>query len=158
MSGISNHYDSIVAIQSVIGALSLTGLTGGVVIQEVCEYLDGQQTLPFISISPYGPEREGNELNSQDGTYYGIAVCIVGKRSPTSLEQRLAWRQSIRRNLNNKSFSTLAAQYSLTLSVSPLNYNLTVEPGNVVEPKAYFDRDAFVSGLVVRAWFQEPRQ
>ena len=37
------------------------------------------------------------------------------------------------------------------------NYNLVVEPGNVVEPQAWFDRSAFVSGFVVRAFFQEPR-
>lgn len=158
MSGISNHYDSMVAIQSVINAMSLTGLTGGVVIQEVCTYLDGQQALPFISISPYGPEKIGDELNYEDGCYYGIAVVIIGRKSVTSLEQRLGWRQSIRRNFNNQAFNTLAAKYSISLAVSALNYNLTVEPGNVVEPRAYFDRDAFASGLVIRASFQEPRQ
>ena len=146
MAGISNHFDSLTAIRSVIQGLSLTGLTGGVVIQEVTTYLDGSQILPFISISPYGPEKMGDELNDRDGVYYGVAVCIVGKPDVTSLEQRLSWRQSLRRNLNNRAIGGLG-----------MNYNLKVEPGNVVEPRAWFDRNAFVSGFIVRAFFQEPR-
>ena len=146
MPGISNHYDALTAIKSVIDGLSLAGLTGGSVIQEVATYLDGQIPLPFISISPYGPEKLGDELNDRDGAYYGIAVCIIAKPDVTSLEQRLAWRQSLRRNLNNTAIAGLGQ-----------NYNLEVEPGNVVEPRAWFDRNAFVSGFVVRAYFQEPR-
>lgn len=146
MSGVSNHYDSLTAIKSLIDGLSLTGLTGGTVIQEVANYQDGQQTLPLISISPYGPERLGDEFNDRDGAYYGIAVCIIGKSDVTSLEQRLGWRQTLRRNLNNHSIASLGQ-----------NYNLEVEPGNVVEPRAWFDRNAFVSGFIVRAYFQEPR-
>ena len=146
MSGISNHYDSLVAIKSAIDALSLTGLTGGSVIQEIATYQDSQTSLPFISISPYGPERLGDELNDRDGVYYGVAVCLVARPDVNSLEQRLAWRQTLRRNLHNHSLAALVQ-----------NYNLEVEPSNVVEPKAWFDRNAFVSGFVVRAYFQEPR-
>jgi hypothetical protein len=146
MAGISNHYDTLTAVKSIVDGLSLSGLTGGSVIQEVATYQDGQTPLPFISISPYGPEKLGDELNDRDGVYYGVAVCIVGKPAPISLEQRLGWRQTLRRNLNNHQVSGLS-----------MNYNLVVEPGNVVEPKAWFDRNAFVSGFVVRAYFQEPR-
>jgi hypothetical protein len=146
MAGISNHYDTLVAIKAIIDGLALTGLTGGTVIQEVATYLDGQQTLPFISISPYGPERVGDELNDRDGVYYGTLVAIIAKPSVTALETRLGWRQTMRRALKNRSLSGLV-----------MNYNLDVEPGNVVEPRAWFDRNAFVSGLVVRAFFQEPR-
>lgn len=147
MPGISNHYDSLAAIKTIIDALSLSGLTGGSVIQEVATYQDGQTPLPFISISPYGAERVGDELNDRDGVYYGIAVCIVGKPDVTSLEQRLGWRQTLRRNLNNHSIAGLDQ-----------NYNVVVEPGNVIEHRAWFDRNAFVSGFIVRAYFQEPRQ
>lgn len=146
MPGQSNHYDTIVAVKSIIDGLNLSGLSGGTVIQEVAEYLDGSATLPFVSLSPYGPEKTGNELNDRDGVYYGVLVAIIGKKDVTSLEQRLAWRQSIRRRLNNVSLFELGQ-----------NYNLEVEPSNVIEPRAYFDRKAFVSGFVVRAFFQEPR-
>ncbi len=147
MSGISNHYDTMTAVKSIIDGLALTGLTGGTVIQEVCIYQDGQTPLPFVSVSPYGPEKLGDELNDRDGAYYGVAVCIVAKPDVSSLEQRLGWRQTIRRNLHNQSMAGLNQ-----------NYNLEVEPSNVVEPRAWFDRNAFVSGFVVRAFFQEPRQ
>ena len=145
MAGVSNHYDALSAIKSVVDELSLAGLAGGTVIQEVAECLEGQPT-PFISISPYGPEKTGDELNDRDGVYYGTLVCIIGKRDVTSLEQRLGWRQTLRRNFNNHAFSTLGQ-----------NYNLIVEPGNVVESRAALDQNVFASGFVVRAFFQEPR-
>lgn len=146
MSGLSNHYDAITAIKAIIDGLSLSGLTGGTAIQEVADYEDRQQTLPFISISPSGPEKMGDELNDRDGCYYGVLVAIIAKQNVTSLEQRLGWRQSMRRHLHNASLPGLGQ-----------NYNLQVEPGPVVEPGAYFDRKAFVSTFVVRASFQEPR-
>lgn len=145
MPGLSNHYDTMTAIKSIVDALSLPDLNASVV-QEVAEYQDGQQSLPFVSISPYGPEQTGDELNDRDGIYYGTLVCIIGKKNVTSLEQRLSWRQSIRRKLNNTSLSSLG-----------MNYNLKIEPGNVVEPRPFFERAAFVSGMIVRAFFQEPR-
>lgn len=146
MAGISNHYDSMTAIETIIDGLSITGLTGGTIIQEVANYQDGQQTLPFISISPYGPEKIGDELNNVDGVYYGVLVAIIAKPSVTSLETRLSWRQQIRRVMKNRSLSGLGQ-----------NYNVDVEPGNVVEPRAWFDRNVFVSGMVIRCYFQEPR-
>jgi hypothetical protein len=146
MPGISNHFDTLTAIKTVIEGLSLSGLTGGTLIQEVSTYLDSTTTLPFVSISPYGPENLGDELNDRDGVYYGVLVAIIAKPDVNSLETRLGWRQTLRRALNNHSIAGLGQ-----------NYQLTVEPGNVVEPRAWFDRNAFVSGLVVRASFQEPR-
>lgn len=134
------------AIKTLIDGLSLTGLTGGTVIQEVAEYQDSQRVLPFISISPYGPEKLGDELNDRDGSYYPVLVLIVANPDVNQLETRLGWRQSLRRRLNHASLSGLTT-----------NYDLRVEPGNVVEPRAYYDRNAFVSGMVVRVFFQEPR-
>ena len=146
MAGISNHFDTISAIKSIIDGLSLPGLTGGSVIQEVATYHDGIVPLPFVSISPYGPEELGDELNDRDGAYYGVLVAIIAKPSVNNLETRLGWRQKLRRNLNNRSLNQLGQ-----------NYKLTVEPGNTIEPEAWFDRNAFVSSLIVRAYFQEPR-
>lgn len=145
MAGISNHYDTLTAIKSKIDGLSLSGLTGGCVIQEVASFQQGS-TLPFISVSPYGPEKLGDELNDRDGVYYGVLVAILANKDVSSLETRLGWRQSIRRKLHNGALSTLSA-----------NYNMTVEPGNVIEPTAYWLNKGIVSGFVVRAWFQEVR-
>jgi hypothetical protein len=156
--GISNHFDTITVIQATIQALNLTGLNGGVIVQEVSNYQDGQSVLPFVSICPYGPEVMGDELNDRDGVYYGTAVFIIAQPQVTSLEQRLGWRQSIRRNLHNQAISDLIAKYSLPNPAMPMNYQLLVEPGAVVEPKAWLERKAFVSGMIIRAKFQEPRQ
>lgn len=146
MSGVSNHYDALMAIKKLIDGLALPGLSGGTVVQEVATYQDGTATLPFVSLSPYGPEKLGNELNDRDGAYYGVLVAIMAKPDVNSLETRLGWRQSMRRRLNNASLTELGQ-----------NYNLTVEPGNTLEHRAWFDRNAFVSVFVVRACFQEPR-
>ena len=146
MSGVSNHFDTLGAIQTIINELSLEGLTGGTVIQEVANYEDGTSTLPFVSISPYGPEKVGEEFNDRDGVYYGVLVAIIAKKDANALETRLGWRQKLRRNLNNRSIPELGQ-----------NYSLAVEPGNVIEPQPFFERKAFVSGFVVRAFFQEPR-
>jgi hypothetical protein len=136
------------AIKTLIDGLSLTGLTGGVVIQEVADHKQnaGMTTLPFISVSPYGPEQSGDENSNQDGAYYGILVAIIANPDINSLEARLGWRQKIRRKFRNNSLAGM-----------PDNYNLIPEPGNVVEPSAWFNRNLFVSGIVVRAFFQEAR-
>ncbi len=145
MSGLSNHFDTMISIQTIINQLSLSGIQSAT-IQEVATNLNGQIPTPFVSISPYGPERLEDELNSFDGVYYGTLVAIIAKPDVTSLETRLSWRQSLRRNLNNHAINGLTQ-----------NYNLKVEPGNVIEPRAWFDQNVFVSGFVVRAYFQEPR-
>jgi hypothetical protein len=75
-----------------------------------------------------------------------VLVAIIAKRLVADLEQRLGWRQSIRRKLNNTAISGLGQ-----------NYNLMVEPQNAVELRAFFDRNMFVSSMMVRAYFQEPR-
>jgi hypothetical protein len=146
MSGTSNHFDSLTAVKAVVDGLALSGLTGGCVIQEVAEYQDGQNTLPFVSVSPYGPEKITDELNAVDGVHYGILVAIIAKPDVNSLETRLGWRQKMRRNFNNHD-----------LAVNSGSYQCTVEPGNVIEPRIYYGRNGFVSGFVVRVWFQESR-
>lgn len=146
MPGVSNHYDALMAIKTLLDGLALPGLSGGTVVQEVATYQDGTVTLPFVSLSPYGPEKLADALNDRDGACYGVLVAIMAKPDVNSLETRLGWRQSMRRRLNNTSLTELGQ-----------NYNLTVEPGNTIEHRAWFDRNAFVSGFVVRACFQEPR-
>ncbi len=148
MAGISNHYDTLVWIKSIIDGLSLTGLTGGTVIQEVVTFEEGQVALPFISISPTGPERMNNDegFNDRDDVEYRTLVAIFAKKETTTFEQRLAWRQSIRRRLNNTSNAALG-----------MNYNVQVEPKDVVERHPSLEKKAFASGMIIRAFFQEPR-
>lgn len=147
MAGVSNHYDAMTAIKTLIDGLSLTGLTGGTVIQEVAFHQKevSGTTLPFISISPYGPEISEDANSNEDSVGYGILVAIIANPDITNLETRLGWRQKLRRRFRNASLAGLSS-----------NYQMTPEPGNVVEPAAWFKR-LFVSGIVVRVRFDEPR-
>lgn len=158
MSGVSNHFDTITVLAATVTALNLSGLTGGVVIQEVATFQDGQIPQPFVSISPYGPETTGDELNDRDGHYYGTAVVILAQNDASLLETRLGWRQTLWRAFNNRSLTDLIELYSLGLPSLGQNYLLKVEPSNAIESQAALDRKGFVSGFIVRANFQEPRQ
>ena len=157
MSGISSHYDTMVFIKDTIDALALDGLTGGTVIQEFPTYQDlkgNPLNLPFISIAPWGKEYVNNEngLTNRDGVDYPTIVIIFGAMVTgdaerlDALEKRLSWRQSIRRNLNNRSIPSL-----------PLNFNLECKPGNIIELSLALDRKAFASSLMIIGKFQEPR-
>lgn len=159
MAGSSNHWDVMVILKATIDALALTGLTGGTLIQEVANFQDGQAGIPFISISPYGSEEmiEPDGLQDVDATGYPTAVIIMGENDTSLLEQRLAWRQTIRRNFNNTTPGALITKYSLGLANPVRVYNLNVRPGNIVEPNTAFDRKGFISGMLVIAKSQEPR-
>lgn len=148
MSGISNHYDALVAIKAIIDGLALTGLSGGVKIQEVAEYQDGQSVLPFVSVSPYGPEDLSSQTNFEDGVDYGVAVAIFAVPDVNSLETRLGWRQKMRRNLYN---------HNITTSVPGECYSMLIKPKNVVEPMLWNNRRGFCSAFIVMVQFQEPR-
>jgi|SRR6185437_5327313 len=157
MAGISNHFDTMTFIKSIVDGLELPGIMGSL-IQEIPEYQDAQiapLTLPFISIAPWGTE----DLNSdpktpvdKDSVFYPTTVIIFGKVVTgdgflAAFEQRLGWRQCIRRNLNNRRIPGLTQ-----------NWNLVVKPGNIVAPGIRYDRVAFMSSMIVQAKFQEPRE
>lgn len=157
MSGISNHYDSMVYIQGIIQAIisagSLPNLVGGqmpVLIREVIDYKVPDVAKPHIQIAPFGPERySGEDFNDRDDIGYGIAIAIIADADPATtpytLETRLAWRQKIRRPLNN-----------VPVNINGTIYVVKVEPRDVIEREAWFDA-SFMSGFVVRAWAEEPR-
>ncbi len=158
MADDSNHYDTMLIIKAAIQALNLTGLTGGVIFQEVANYQDLQSTLPCVSVAPYGAEELDDAFNDRDKVVYGTGVFIVANRDVTSLKQRLSWRQYIRRSFYNTSLNDVITRFSLSNTPLGTNYQLKVEPGAAVEPQAWLNRKAFVSGMVIRATFQEPRR
>ena len=147
MSGTSNHYDAMTAIKTMIEGLTLTNFTGEVVIQEMAWHEKGVSgtTLPFISISPFGAETTGDANSNEDEVGYPILIAIIAQRCATDLEQRLAWRQKIRRRLRNAS-----------LSGQTRNFNLILEPQEVVS-RAAWRIQLFGSALLVRAMYEEPR-
>ena len=150
-------------IDSLVTSNTLPSITQPSVIQEVGLYQDNQIPLPFVSISPYGPEQlsdpQNEDMVNLDTVGYGILVAVIGNSDVNSLEQRLASRQLLRRRLKNTDLKTIIATYSLPENSNlNANYRLSEEPGNVVEPRAFFERGSmFISGFIVRCWFQEPR-
>jgi hypothetical protein len=147
MSGISNHYDALTAIKTLIDGLSLSGLDGGVVIQEVAWHEKGvtNTTLPFISVSPFGSESTGDANSNEDEVGYPILIAILASPCATELETRLGWRQKIRRRLRNASLYGQAR-----------NFNLIPEPLACVDLAAWRLK-LFGSAIVVRCLYEEPR-
>lgn len=155
MPGISNHFDTMTFIKSLIDGLALSGLTGGSVIQEIPQYQDLDIPLPFVSISPWSKERMNQEPcpTGRDAVDYPTiivlfaqAIQIDGQATIPSLELRLSWRQKIRAKLYNRSIPGLSE-----------NWNLVCEPQNIVEPKLMLDKAAFASTILTYAKFQEVR-
>lgn len=148
MAGVSNHYDAMTALKTLIEGASLSGLSStGVLIQEVAEHDEKRlgTILPFISISPYGQETTEDANINEDGVGYPILIGIVAAPDATALETRLGWRQKIRRRLWNRSLSGLT-----------MNYNIKPEPLPIVDPAAWRIK-MFCSGIVARVFFEEPR-
>ncbi len=147
MAGLSNHFDTMTAIKAAIDALALTDMTGGVQIQEASGYLDGKVALPFVSISPFGPEVwVENTPVSLNGWDYPTLVVIYANTEVNSLELRLSWRQKIRNKIANHSVPSLGE-----------NFQFVIKPGPIIEVEQFLKRKAFVSSMIVMAKFQERR-
>lgn len=148
MSGVSNHYDAMVAIKAVIDGLGLQGLSStGTIIQEVFNYdpnRNDQALLPFISISPFGAETSTDDNNAEDDCGYPVLIAILANPDPSKLEERLGWRQSIRREMRNRDFGLQG------------NFNVIPELQNVVDVAAWKSKYYF-SALIARVWFEEVR-
>lgn len=154
MAGKSNHYDSMVALQTMIAGLQLQGLSSAPVIQEVPDFKSPDLVTPCILIAPWGTESYDaeTETNAQDSPIYPTVITIVADPDDLAItfETRLAWRQAIRRRLRNASLS----------AVDPTlvqNYQLECKPFPIVDPKAWFGPRKYVSGFLVNIYFQEPR-
>lgn len=151
MAGKSNHYDAMVAIQGIIQAIGLTGISSAPIIQEVLNYKSPDIVSPCVLIAPWGPEDFDSESVAQEESpFYGIAVAIVADADDLAknLEDRLQWRQQIRRRMKN---------VSLTVGTPSASYKLDCKPASVVDQRAWLNDDKFVSGMLVRAYFNEPR-
>lgn len=156
MSGVSNHYDAMVAIKAMLDTLrtagtvtglTTTGIAGGIVIQEVAWHEKGVTgtELDFISISPFGSETTGDANSGEDEVGYPILVALIGCPDAAKLETRLGIREKLRRRFRNKS-----------LSGQTRNFNLIPEPLACVDLSAWRLK-LFGSGIVVRAMYEEPR-
>jgi len=157
MSGVSNHYDSMVAIKAIVDALITAGTTvqglnstnfnGGCVIQEVPwhEKNVSGTVLNYISISPFGNETTGDANSNEDEVGYPVMVALVMEPCASKLEERLGIREKLRRRLRNRSLSGL-----------PRNFNVLPSSTASIDVPAWVKKQ-FVSGIQLTCLFEEPR-
>lgn len=139
------HYDALTAIAAMITGLSsgspppITGLTGGVVLQEMPWYEKGLEecVLPFISISPFGQEESADWTVQTDTLSYPIFIAIIAQPGLDQLSNHLNWRYQILRRIRNASFSPAIAQ----------SYQITPKPGPICDPVAWRERKLWVSTM-----------
>lgn len=156
MSGLSLHYDSMVSIAAIIKSIGLDGISQDPIIQDVPNYKANGVTPPCVLIAPWSPEEIQDAVNDRDDIGYGIGIAIICGAGTndidTTLEQRLAWRQQIRRRMHNRCLDGNGGSIAVAT-----NYKLTCSPMSPVDTQAWIKDTKFVSGLIVRSWCQEPR-
>ena len=146
-------YDVLLAVQSEIRALSLDGIAGcNIVVQKVPS--DQPKDLPAsrfpaVLIAPYGPEvlNSSDGTNSRDDILYPVVVVLLAAdngNQTSNFNTYLTWRETIRRSFHNQALSTLC-------------YQVQVQPQDIVDRSAWFDRNLFASGLVLRCFSREGR-
>lgn len=155
MSGISNHYDSMISIAAIIKSIGLDGISQDPIVQDVLNYKN--VTPPCVLIAPFGTEAIEAATNVRDDVGYPIGIAIVAQAGTddidTTLEQRLSWREQIRRRMHNRALDGNGGSILV-----PLNFNLKCKPVAAVDLQAWMNDQKFVSGMVVQSWCQEPRQ
>jgi len=144
MSGISNHYDTLNKLKTIIDGLSLSGVT--TVVRPVWQHQKGD-TLPIVTISPFGPEESDDWTNQEDEVGYPCLIAIIAQPDDTTLETLLGWRQKIRRQLRNRKLDSVAL---------PQQYNIIPRPLACVDQQAWM-KGLYVSGIVANVQFTEPR-
>jgi hypothetical protein len=143
-------YQCLDAVRSRIQGLSLAGVQNDqVVIGKVPD--DKNRSFPSILITPFQSEslNAADGTNSRDDLGYPVLVAILAadnQDQQANLDTYLVWREKIRQAFHNQRLP----------GVSEI-ITTAVEPRNIVEPAAWFERNLFVSGLLLRFLSREPR-
>lgn len=138
------------AVQARIQGLMLDGLdAANIVVGKAPSDLN--LTLPAIQITPTGREAidAAEGTNRRDDVGYPVLVTIFAadnQDQTANLNQYLTWRQQIARAFRNQRLP----------GVSEI-VTATVEPDPVVDSAAWFERNLFVSSLLIRFLSREPR-
>ena len=137
------------SIQAKIIALGLSISAENVVVGKVAN--DRNHSKPCILISPYRREElkaaAGTNLRDDIGYQIQISILDADNRDPSAnLNTYLLWREQIRRAFHNSRLAGVGSVYSTQ-----------VMPLQVVDADAWFQRNQFVSGLVVHCISRETR-
>lgn len=144
----------LTTVKAAIQGFSLAGMSNAnVVIQK--RPSDGKKDLPAtqfpcILVAPFGRETMdpiGNSGVNKDDVGYPILVGIIAadnQDQDANRNQYFLWRETIRRQFNSQRLTDLC----MTVKVEPLE---------IVDGEAWFKRNKFVSGLVLRCISRETR-
>lgn len=151
--------DILVAVQSGITGLSLTGLSStAVVVQKVASVrpadlpkFDPQG--PVVVVAPLGQETltPTAGTNLRDDIVYPVLVAILApdlQSQTIDRDKYLTWRQSIRRKFhhNTSAFTSLSSVI-----------NSIVQPQAIIDTQAFFERNSLVSALLIQVTSREAR-
>jgi hypothetical protein len=140
-------------IQASIVARGLTGLApANVVVQKVAGSRAGDlpaQEFPSIVIAPYGSEALDPQAGttSRDDVVYKVLVAILAADNgdqQANFNQCLTWRQSLRQLFHDQPLASLC-------------FRVEVQPLDVVDRDAWFQRNVFASGFVLKCFSREVR-
>ena len=119
---------------------------------------------PCIVIAPAGPEGLDSEagMTSQDDIVYRILIAILASDVNNVVDSRfnlyLTWRESIRKLFHDSASGAVTINtVSAGTSQGGIVYNVTVQPLDVVDKAAWFNRAKYASGLILNVVSREPR-
>ena len=147
----SVHYRSMLAVQTRIQGLGLSGLASNkVVIQWLPRVWDDidNLALPLVMIAPLGKEGQPGILNNRDDIDYPIVVAIVDRQNEdyqANLQRNTRWREQIFR----------ALRHQRLLGV-PEIITTDVEPDFVINPEI-FNKNLWYSALLTKPRSREAR-
>lgn len=154
-SGTSVHFACAEAVQAKIRSLSLTSIDNSdIIIRKLDSDRgadDGTYDYPMIVISTFGIETMPNTggTNQRDDVVYPVVVTILAADNQdlsTNQNKYLLWRQKINRSLRNQNLSDVSEIYTVT-----------VQPGPITSPNAFWERNLYHSSLIVKCHSREIR-
>src|SRR5262249_45225411 len=146
-------FDILNAIQASIVARGLTGLAAAnVVVQKAAGSRAADlpaQEFPSIVIAPFGAEGLDPDAGTtaRDDVVYKVLVAILAADNgdqQANFNQYLTWRQSLRQLFHDQPLANLC-------------FRVEVQPLDVVDRDAWYQRNVFASGFVLKCFSRETR-
>lgn len=146
-------FDILYAIKTNIEARALVGIaSANITVQKVAGNRPADlpaQQYPCIVIAPYGSEvvDPAAGTTARDDVVYKVVVAILAADNgdqEAHFNQYLTWRESIRRLFHDQPLAGLC-------------FRVEVRPLDVVDREAWFQRNVFVSSLVLHCFSREGR-
>lgn len=152
-------FDILTAVRADIVALNLPQIgDAGIVIQKVPanRLKDLPATrYPCILIAPFGAETIESASNLRDDVTYPVLVCILASEKneaeqPQDQQQQnfnlyLTWREEIRKSFSNQRLT------------STLCHKVESQPLPIADREAWFERNIFASGMILKCTSRESR-